>query len=115
MIDPDDLRREMPGVDLTQALWAIREYSHLGAVVPVPQLEARAIAAFKEGYGQPFPTGAALWLPQLRNLAVVVLTLARRSRRWSLSRISDDVRYRRAVLELDLTIEHLRQSARQAA
>jgi aminoglycoside phosphotransferase len=110
LIDLDDARIDMPALDLSQAIWEIGEYWRLGAVVPVPGCEAKAIAAFKAGYGASFPAGPEFLLPHVRNLVVIGLTVASRRSGLGPGRVVEELRYRRALAELRRALSAIRTS-----
>jgi len=102
LIDMDDLRVDLPGMDVSQALQELDEFTRFSSTVAMPGYRARAEAAFRDGYGGALPGGAAFWLPHLRNLAVAAVTLApRRHTRpgWWTNR-----RYRRVLREIRRTV-----------
>jgi len=90
----------MPGMDLSQGLLEIQEYSRIGSVVAAPGFAARATAAFRKGYGRGFPEGSEFWIPHLRNLSVMVLTLAGWRTGWGPRRVALELWYRRLIGEL---------------
>jgi Ser/Thr protein kinase RdoA (MazF antagonist) len=104
LIDLDDLRWDMPGMDLSQGLLEIQEYSRIGSVVAAPGFAARATAAFKKGYGRSFPEGPEFWIPHLRNLSVMVLTLAGWRTGRGPRRVVLELWYRRMIGELRRTV-----------
>ncbi len=107
LVDLDDLRLDMPGVDWSQALLAMDEFGHVGWAGPRAGVAAWS-AAFAEGYGGPAPAGPEFWLPHLRNLAVYLLTLSRQRHGVGLSRLAVELRYRRLLAELRLTVSAVR-------
>jgi hypothetical protein len=108
LIDLDDLRWDMPGMDLSQGLLEIQEYSRIGSVVAAPGFAARATAAFRKGYGRSFPDGQEFWIPHLRNLSVMVLTLAGRRTGRGPRRVALELWYRRKIGELRRTVAGIR-------
>jgi Ser/Thr protein kinase RdoA (MazF antagonist) len=110
LIDLDDVRLDMPAVDLSQALWEIREYCRAATIVAMPRFERMAAAAFREGYGSSFPTGPDFWLPHIGNMAVILLTVAARRTGLGLGRVSEELRYTRALDELRRTIATIEHS-----
>lgn len=102
LIDLDDLRFDFPGVDVSQALLEIRQFSRFAGMVPAPGVRTRLERAFLDGYGG-VPRGPAFWLPHLRNLAVFGLTLARQPRGLALSTVSTRAHYRSVGAELRRT------------
>lgn len=110
LVDPDDLRFDMPALDISQALMELREFSFVASVVPLRGFARSARAAFVAGYGHPLPEGPEFWIPHLRNLSVYLLTLAGRCRGISVHRLSEQVRYRRAIQELKRCIREVRSS-----
>lgn len=114
LIDLDDLRWDMPGMDLSQGMLEIQEYSRIGSVVAVPGFAARAAAAFRTGYGHRFPEGPEFWLPHLRNLSVMVRTLAGWRTGRGPRRVALELWYRRRIGELRRTVA-LIQAERQPA
>src|SRR5207244_2605819 len=104
LIDFDDLRFDMPAMDLSQALLEIEEFSRAGSAVRLAGLERESTAAFREGYGRSFPEGPHFWLPHLRNLSVFVLTLARRRGGLGPGQVTTEFRYRWTIAELQRTI-----------
>jgi Ser/Thr protein kinase RdoA (MazF antagonist) len=107
LIDLDDLRWDMPGMDISQGLLEIQEYSRIGSVVGVPGFAARATAAFQKGYGRGFPQGPEFWIPHLRNLSVMVLTLAGRRTGRGPRRVALELWYRRMIGELRRTLARI--------
>ena len=103
LVDLDDLRMDMPGLDWSQALLAMDEFGHVGWSGPGVGI-AEWSAAFAEGYRRPRPIGPEFWLPHLRNLAVYLVTLSRQLRGVSLGRLAVEFRYRRLLRELWTTI-----------
>ena len=103
LIDIDDFRFELPGLDVSQARIEIAEFSRIARVLRFPPLRLAAERAFRLGYGEPSPTGPELWLPHTRNLVVRVLTLARKERGLSPSRLNATLSYRWAIRELRMT------------
>ena len=99
-IDYDDLRSDMPGTDVSQAELEIEEFSRAGSVVPIPFLKRQVLGAFRDGYGEPYPTGAELWLPRLRTWAVVLLTMSRAPKPGGPAGIAARRRYLRTIAEL---------------
>jgi hypothetical protein len=101
VIDLDDLRWDLPGIDLSQALLESAQFARVGSLVPVWGLAERFAAAVRDGYGDGWPEGAAFRLAHLRNLAVFGLTLALRlhSER-TLSRITTTAHYLAVIAEI---------------
>ena len=75
LIDFDDLRIDLPAIDVSQALIAAAGFARVGPL-PVPGLESRLKRAFFEGYGTAGTINAEFLLAHLRNLAVGLQTLA---------------------------------------
>jgi Ser/Thr protein kinase RdoA (MazF antagonist) len=106
LIDFDDLRFDMPGVDLSQAHLEIAALSL--QVLRPGLITRRARAALREGYGAGFPEGPQFWLPHLRNLAMHLATLVtRRDESWR-ARLAYRRRYRSTVAELERTLVAIR-------
>lgn len=105
LIDLDDFRYDMPGVDVSQALLAIDQFWRLVSMVPMPQFNKAARKELESGYESRLPDGPEFWLPHLSNLSVVVVTLASRRCGMSLSRLSTELHYRRIVGELGATAQ----------
>jgi hypothetical protein len=103
LIDVDDFRFEMAGLDVSQAHIEIAEFSRIARILRFPPLRLAAERAFHTGYGEPSPSGPELWLPHMRNLAVRVLTLARKERGLRPSRLHATLSYRWAIGELRKT------------
>jgi hypothetical protein len=103
LIDIDDFRFEMAGLDVSQAHIEIAEFSRIARVLRFPPLRLAAERAFHAGYGEPSPSGPELWLPHIRNLVVRVLTLARKERGLSASRLNATLSYHWAIGELRKT------------
>jgi Ser/Thr protein kinase RdoA (MazF antagonist) len=104
LIDLDDLRFDLPGVDVSLGLLEIAEFSHVASVVFLRHFAADAETAFRDGYGRAFPEGPEFWLPHMRNLAVFLLTLAKRRTGPAATRLMDELRYRRTQRELARTV-----------
>lgn len=101
LLDLDDLRMDMPGLDLSQARLAIEEFGHLGWPVHADRARtARWLQDFVDGYARPLPEGPDIWLPHLRNLAVFLLTLAGQREGAAPRRLAVELRYRRLLREL---------------
>jgi hypothetical protein len=104
LIDLDDVRVDMPGVDLSQAELEIGALSKAWTVLRPGAMVTGARRALREGYGTGYPEGPALWLPHLRNIAVYLAAMtARRSTGWR-GRLSVGQRYRQTVVELERTL-----------
>jgi hypothetical protein len=103
LIDIDDFRFEMAGLDVSQAHIEIAEFSRIARVVRFGSLRRAAEHAFAVGYGKPGPVGPDFWLPHIRNLVVRVVTLARKERRLSPATINARLSYRWAIRELRRT------------
>jgi hypothetical protein len=110
LVDLDDMRFDMPGLDISQAMMELGEFAHVLSVLPVPGLRRRAELAFREGYARPLPDGPDFWLPHLRNLSVYLVTLARTCHGITLDRVTEEARYRRAQRELRRCIGTIRRS-----
>lgn len=111
LIDFDDVRIDLPAIDLSQAELEIEELSCVASLVLIRGASARAKAAFRAGYGSNYAKGPEFWLPHLRNLSVFLLTLAeRRAQRGIWQRVSNEVRYRRTIAELERTIDEVAHS-----
>jgi Ser/Thr protein kinase RdoA (MazF antagonist) len=108
LIDFDDVRMDMPAVDLSQAELLLEDLGYVGTVVPIRGAAARARAAFREGYGGGYAAGPEFWLPHLRNLSVFLLTLAERRRESLWHRLNNEMHYRRTVASLERTISDIR-------
>jgi len=115
LVDPDDLRLDMPALDISQALMELHEFGFVASVVPLPGLAKSAQASFVAGYGHALPEGPEFWLPHLRNLSVYVLTSASRCQGLSLHRLTEEARYRRTIQELKRCIRTIRSSGAQAS
>ena len=76
LIDFDDVRVDMPGLDLSQAELEIEELSRGWLTLRPGAAAQRARAALRAGYGAGYVEGPAFWLPHLRNLAVFLTTIA---------------------------------------
>jgi hypothetical protein len=100
LIDIDDFRFEMAGLDVSQAHIEIAEFSRIARVLRFPPLRLAAERAFRGGYGEPSPAGPEFWLPHIRNLVVRVVTLARKERGLSPSTLNAMLSYRWAIREL---------------
>ncbi len=105
LIDLDDVRLDMPALDLSQAVWEIREYCRVAGALPLRGLEALSVRALQDGYGESFPAGPEFWLPHMGNLAVVLLTVAGRRAGITPGRLTEELRYLRALAELRRTVE----------
>src|SRR6266508_427102 len=104
LIDLDDVRFDLPSLDLSLAVLEIAEFSRVAPVFWLKRFAADARRALEAGYGRPFPKGSEFWLPHLRNVAVLLLTLAnRRTHHW-VARVSNGRRYRRTCAELARTV-----------
>jgi len=110
LIDVDDFRFEMAGLDVSQAHIEIAEFSRIARILRFPPLRLAAERAFHAGYGEPSPSGPELWLPHMRNLVVRVLTLARKERGLSPSRLHATLSYRWAIGELRKTATEVLRS-----
>jgi hypothetical protein len=104
LVDFDDARLDLPGLDVSQASLELRNLSRVLRVVPDTSLARQAQAAFVAGYGTSLPDGPPFWLQHFRNLSVFLLTLVRRRHGLSLSRATDELHYRRMVAELTRSI-----------
>lgn len=102
LIDMDDLRVDLPGMDVSQALTEIDEFTRVSSTIGIPGYRTAAEAAFRAGYARSWPTGPAFWLPHLRNLAVAAITLA--PHRHAHPRIWTNRRYRRVIREIRRTV-----------
>ena len=111
LLDLDDLRVDLPALDLSQARLAIEEFGHLG----LPALAGRRarttawLRALAEGYGRPLPDGPEYWLPHLRNLVVYLLTLAPQRTGAGAGRLAAELRYRRLAHELGATLSDVQR------
>jgi Ser/Thr protein kinase RdoA (MazF antagonist) len=104
LIDLDDVRVDMPGVDLSQAELEISALSNAWTVLRPGAMVSRARDALREGYGAGYPEGAAFWLPHLRNIAVYLgVMMAQRSTGWR-ARLDVGPRYRQTIAELERTL-----------
>ena len=110
LIDIDDFRFEMAGLDVSWAHIEIAEFSRIARVLRFPPLRLAAERAFRAGYGEPSPAGPELWLPHIRNLVVRVLTLARKERGLSPSTLNATLSYRWAISELRKTAAEILNS-----
>jgi Ser/Thr protein kinase RdoA (MazF antagonist) len=99
LIDYDDLRVDLPGLDCSQAELELLELTRLEVAGPGDTLTA-AKAGLIKGYGPGYPSGPALWLPHLRNLAVYLVTLAAGGATTSPWRRGATPRYRRTIRAL---------------
>jgi Ser/Thr protein kinase RdoA (MazF antagonist) len=106
LIDLDDIHLDMPAVDLSQAWLAIDEFGHSGlGRARFSQARAAAwVAAFENGYGQVLPRGPEFWLPHVRNVVMYLLNLSRRRTGVRLARLARELRYRRLIHELEVTV-----------
>jgi hypothetical protein len=104
LIDIDDFRFEMAGLDVSQARIEIAEFSRIARLLRFPTLRIAAERAFRGGYGEPAPTGPDLWLPHLRNLVVRVLTLARKEKGLRPAMLNARFGYTWAIRELRRTV-----------
>jgi tRNA A-37 threonylcarbamoyl transferase component Bud32 len=104
LIDLDDLRFDLPGKDVSQALLELAQFTRYAGLVPLPALTRQATESFLAGYGQPLPQGPAFWLPHLRNLTVFALTQSRRRKGFSASRISNAAHYANTVREIERSV-----------
>jgi Ser/Thr protein kinase RdoA (MazF antagonist) len=111
LIDFDDLRFDLPALDLSQGLLEIEEFSHFASVLRLRRFADKASRAFEEGYGRPFPEGPEYWIPHLRNLSIFLLTLATRSTASRMSAVLNAPRYRRTRAELARTVSAIKQSS----
>ncbi len=111
LIDFDDARVDMPGIDLSQAELEIDELSR--GWLMAPRGANRARAALRAGYGAAYVEGPALWLPHLRNLAVFLTTLAGQRQRGPLERLAHGPRYHRTIGELERTIDTVESACRR--
>jgi hypothetical protein len=103
LIDIDDFRFEMAGLDVSQAHIEIAEFSRIVRVVRFSRLRRAAEYAFAAGYGEPGPVGPEFWLPHIRNLVVRVVTLAGKKRGLSPATLNATLSYRWAIRELRRT------------
>jgi hypothetical protein len=62
------------------------------------------VAAFENGYGQVLPRGPEFWLPHVRNVVMYLLNLSRRRTGVRLARLARELRYRRLIHELEVTV-----------
>jgi len=115
LIDFDDIRFDLPALDLSQAVMELRNLSRAFRLVALRGVARRAETALKEGYGEGLPDGAQFWIQHYRNLAVFGLTLARRRSGVSLSRLTDELHYRRVVSELGRTTRAVLKSGSDAS
>ena len=104
LIDIDDFRFEMAGLDVSQAQIEIGEFSRIARVLRFAPLRVAAERAFRAGYGEPSPAGPEFWLPHIRNLVVRVLTLARKERGLTPSELNTTLSYRWAMGKLRQTV-----------
>ena len=106
LIDLDDIHLDMPAFDLSQAWLAIDEFGHsgLGEARFSPGRAAAWKAAFEDGYGQVLPRGPEFWLPHVRNVVMYLLNLSRRRTGVGLARLATELRYRRLIHELQVTL-----------
>jgi len=114
LIDLDDLRLDMPALDLSQALLYLHDFGRLLSLVPFPRFGGRAREALEAGYGRPFPTGLEFAVPHLRNLSVFLVTLAQRMAGGRLG-VSDRLQYRWVIEELRRTVTGIVRRPRAAA
>jgi hypothetical protein len=105
LIDFDDLRLDLPEVDLSLVSLEIAQFARIGSTVTFPGLQSRFMRAFRAGYGRSWDRETAFQLAHLRNLAVILLTLARRRGPLSLSQLSTRAHYRWAIEELRSTLD----------
>ncbi|HEX5473152.1 MAG TPA: phosphotransferase [Vicinamibacterales bacterium] len=110
LIDFDDSRTAMPGLDVSQVLLALEQFCRLASLGPMPRFHARAVGAFLEGYGGREPEGPEFWLPHLRNLSVAVVTVGRRQDNPLLSRASSALHYRRLIEALRRAVRIVRDT-----
>ena len=110
LIDFDDLRMDMPALDLSQAELEIEELSRGWTVIRPAALAAKARDALRTGYGAGYPQGPAFWLPHLRNLAVFLTTLAGHRQAGVRARLVPARRYQRTIAELKRTVELIQSS-----
>lgn len=113
LIDFDDMRLDMPGIDLSQGRLAINEFGHF-SWVRSPGGLGRTLAwkaAFAAGYGRPLPDGAEFWLPHLRNLVLYLLTRTRHRHGLGPRRLVNAVRYRGLLAELRQTLTDVRRGS----
>jgi len=114
LIDLDDFRFDMPALDISQALLELDQFSTCASAIRLTGVRTRSWQLFREAYAHAFPSGAEFWLPHLRNLAVLVLTLARRRRGGLVSKISTGLHYARILAELETSTAAVLQSKAQA-
>ena len=112
LIDFDDVRADMPGLDLSQAELEIEELSRGWFTVRPRAAARRARAALRAGYGAGYVEGPAFWLPHLRNLAVFLTTIAGHRQGGLGQRVLTARRYRRTMAELERTIAAVERRAR---
>ncbi len=110
LIDFDDVRTDVPALDVSQAVLELQNLCHAWSTVPLTRLMDQAGAAFADGYGRDRPDGPPFWLLHLRNLSVFLLTLARRRRGISVSRVTNELHYGRMLAELTRTVDAVRGS-----
>jgi tRNA A-37 threonylcarbamoyl transferase component Bud32 len=78
LIDFDDARPDLPGLDVSQALLQIADFGRVAGLLPIPALARRCTEAFLSGYTGAQLNGAEFWVPHLRNVAVILLTWCQR-------------------------------------
>jgi Ser/Thr protein kinase RdoA (MazF antagonist) len=110
LVDLDDCRFDMPALDLSQSLLQIDAFSRCYSLIALPRFKQRAVGRLLQGYGRELPEGEQFWVPHLWNLAVFVLTLARRRRGLSPSRITDELHYARLRAELAQSVDRILRS-----
>lgn len=110
LIDFDDIRFDLPALDLSQAALELRNLSRTCRVIPLRHVASRAQLALRAGYGAALPDGALFWIQHFRNLGVMGLTLALRRTGVSVSRLTDEFHYRRVISELRRTTRAVRMS-----
>jgi aminoglycoside phosphotransferase len=104
LIDFDDVRVDMPGLDVSQAELEIEELSRGWLTLRPGAAAQRARAALRAGYGAGYAEGPAFWLPHLRNLAVFLTTIAGHRQAGFRQRALTARRYDRTIAELERTI-----------
>ncbi len=112
-VDFDDLRLDMPAVDLSQARLAIDEFGHVG-LGGRRRSQARTAAwaaAFAAGYGRPMPLGPEFWLPHMRNLVVFLRVVLRQRVGLRPARLATELHYRRLLSELRTTLTDVRRGS----
>ena len=104
LVDFDDLRFDLPGLDISQSLLDIKHSSRIASLIPLPGIIRGSTDALLTGYDDHIIGGPRFWLPHLRNLSVFLLTLSRRRKGFGPSRLSDELHYRQTIRELENTL-----------